>query len=88
MNWIDAHQLLLGGLFVALTGAAILLDLVLVLVLRVKSISLRTWLATEAHPTLLVAGTLATVGVCALVSGSPVLLFFAAFLGGHLFAHW
>jgi len=87
-SWTRSHQYLLGAVFVTATAAAIVLDLVLVLVLNVDSISWRTWEAAEAHPTLSVAGVFATVLVCWLVRGRWGLVMFAGFLGGHLFSHW
>jgi energy-converting hydrogenase Eha subunit A len=81
-------QVLVGAIFVVAVCAAIVVDLLLVFVLRTKSISLRTWIATKSHPTLIIAGCLATLVACWLLRGSWPLASFAGFLGGHLFAHW
>lgn len=74
-------------IFTWVMGGAILLDLFLVLVLRVKSISMATWIAAQAHPTLITAGTLGTVFICwILVNGDhPIHACFMAGMGGHLF---
>lgn len=74
--------------FLALVGVGVGFDLYLVLIRKTKSISLATWIATKAHPTLIAAGILATVGVCFLVQDYWGLVAFAGILGGHLFIHW
>lgn len=87
-NYCKSRQKLWGRLFLALFGLGVLIDLYLVLVAHTDSISWRIWEACLAHPTLMVAGTLATIGVCRLVSHRWGLVFLAGFLGGHLFTHW
>lgn len=86
-HWTHTHQTLLGVVFVVAMSAAILLDLWLVLVRKTKSISWRIWEACSAHPTLMVAGTIATFATCWLVRDTWPLVAFAAYTGGHLFAH-
>ena len=73
--------------FVWVMGAAIALDLFLVLVLKVKSISMATWIAAQAHPTLITAGTLVTVFICVVLvkENAPGYACFMAAMGGHLF---
>lgn len=87
-KYCQSRQKLWGRIFLSLFGLGVLIDLYLVLVLHIQSISWRIWEACLAHPTLTVAGTLATVGVCRLVSHRWGLVFLAGFLGGHLFTHW
>lgn len=87
-DWTQRNTIALGVAFVVLMGLAIAADLAVVLGLSEPSISWRTWQAERKHPTLITAGTLATILVCYLVRGSWPLVFFAAFMGGHLFAHW
>jgi hypothetical protein len=87
-NWVLRHQAQLQAAYLVLMAIGIIADLVLVLVLRVESISSRVWDATAAHPTLIAAGVLATVLVCWLVHSSWRMVFFAGLLGGHLFIHW
>jgi len=72
--------------FVGLFALAVAADLWLVFTGR-KSISLRTWLATEAHPTLIAAGMLASVGVAWLLRDSATALFVWGILSGHLLVH-
>jgi hypothetical protein len=86
-NWTRDHQTLLGRIFDGCVALGIAVDLVLVLALRVTSISQRIWIATEAHSTLMPAGALTTVFVCWLVRGSWRRVFFGGVLGGHLFTH-
>ena len=86
--WTRARQPLLGRIFLAIAALVIALDLALVLALGADSISLRTWIATKAHPTLIAAGVLATVGASWLVRGDWRLVMFAGLAGGHLFIHW
>ncbi len=78
----------LAALFIASMSAAIALDLYLVLWLKVRSISWRTWQATKKHPTLIIAGCLATLLVCLGLHDSFWLACLAAWVGGHLFGHW
>lgn len=87
-RWTREHAFFLNALFWSLSAVGVALDLVMVLVLGVDSISWRTWEATAAHPTLIGAGVLATVGVCWLVRTFWPSVLFAGMLGGHLFTHW
>lgn len=75
-------------LFVWAFAVAIVTDLILVLVLKVKSISLATWIATEAHPTLIFAGAIGGCYVCFLVRDHWREVAFAGMMTGHLFAHY
>jgi hypothetical protein len=86
-SWTARHQVLLCGIFIGCCAAGIAVDLFLVLVLHVKSISLSTWIAENAHPTLIGAGVLAGVGICYLVRSEWRLVMFAGILTGHLFLH-
>jgi hypothetical protein len=88
MSWTKDNQQSLGVLFIVCVCLGIIVDLVLVLVLGDESISYRTWIAQQEHPTLITAGAFATIGVCYLVRTEWRLVLVAAFLGGHLFAHW
>lgn len=76
------------GLFWSLFLTGAFLDVMLVLYWKVSSISWDTWQACDAHPTIQVAGTIATLIVCYLVRMSWPTVAMAAFLGGHLFSHW
>lgn len=76
------------GLFWSLFGVGVFADLILVLYYKVSSISWDTWQACNAHPTIQVAGTIATLIVCYLVRVSWPTVAMAAFLGGHLFTHF
>jgi hypothetical protein len=87
-KWTRGNRFWLGLVFEFIMGSAIVTDLIMVLVLKVTSISMATWIATQAHPTLIAAGVLATVGVCYLVRESWGLVMFAGLMGGHLFIHW
>lgn len=75
-------------LFWVLFGVGVVTDLLFVLYLKIDSISWDTWQACNAHPTIQVAGTIATLIVCYLVRVSWPTVAMAAFLGGHLFSHW
>lgn len=83
-----ALHVLLATAFLGLTGLAVAFDLYLVLVRKTKSISLRTWIATKAHPTLIAAGILLSVVIAFLVQDYPALVYFTGLLAGHLFVHW
>lgn len=87
-RWTAVNRFWIGLAFIVVMGLAIATDLVLVLVLKTTSISMATWIGTEAHPTLISGGILATVGVCYLVRESWGLVMFAGIMGGHLFAHF
>jgi hypothetical protein len=76
-----------GEAFVIIMAIAIIVDLLLV-GLGLSSISWRTWMATQHHPTLIAAGTLATVGICYLIRYSWKYVMFMGIMGGHLFVHW
>ena len=87
-SWTGRHQVLLGGLFIGLNGLGVLVDFVMVVFFGLTSISWQTWTEESLHPTLSVAGVLATISICWLVRTEWSLVFFGAFIGGHLFAHW
>lgn len=87
-EWTARRGKQLGFLFVLLMGAAIACDMVMVEGLGTDSISWRTWVATQDHPTLIAAGILFTLLVCWLVRTSWVLVMFMGIMGGHLFVHW
>jgi hypothetical protein len=56
MDWLKRNKCLLARIFVICLAVGIALDLFLVEILGVKSISLRTWIAEKAHqPSWLVA---------------------------------
>ena len=55
--------------------------MLLVVWFKVSSISLRTWVATELHPTLIDGGIVATLIVCYLLRQSWPDVAFIAFLG-------
>jgi hypothetical protein len=88
MNWVKNHQALLAGVFVGCTALGVLADLYLVLWLHVATISWRTWVAEQEHPTIAAAGVLTTVAVGWLVRRYWGLVLFAGLLGGHLFCHF
>ena len=67
--------------FRAVVFSAILFDVLLVEWFKVSSISLRTWVATELHPTLIDGGIVATLIVCYLLRQSWPDVAFMAFLG-------
>jgi hypothetical protein len=73
-------------IFMYVMGALIVLDLFLVLILKVKSISMATWIAAQNHPTLIMAGTLGTVGLCYLLQDNVIEACFMAAMGAHLFS--
>lgn len=87
-NYCKSRQKLWGNLFLVLLSIGIVVDVLIVVGLGWESISGHVWDACLAHPTLMVGGTLATIGVCRLVSHRWGLVFLAGFLGGHLFTHW
>jgi len=68
-------------------GSAIALDVYMVLVLGIESISSRIWRACEQHDTLIAAGMLATVGIAFLVRRYRWMVLFTGIMGGHLFTH-
>jgi hypothetical protein len=55
-EWSKRHSVAIGTTFIAAMAAAIAVDLFMVEVLGVASISWRTWVAEELHPTLITAG--------------------------------
>lgn len=77
-----------AALYVAGVSVAVVADLFLVLVLKVKSISMATWIATQAHPTLIAFGVLVSVGIAYLLWDYRWLLCVNFLLCGHLFIHW
>ncbi|HLW67839.1 MAG TPA: hypothetical protein VKS79_21150 [Gemmataceae bacterium] len=87
-KWIREHQDLIGCVLLALFGVGIAADLFLVLVLHAKSISMATWLATKAHPTIQVAIVLAGYGIAALIRKRWYLAATAVGLACHLGTHW
>lgn len=80
LHWI-------GVAYVGVMALCIVADLYLVLVAHVDSISWRTWVDQELHPTLTGAGALAGVGVCYLVRRNWRLVMFNGIMTGHLFFH-
>lgn len=76
-----------GVVYVGIMALLILTDLYLVLIAKVDSISWRTWVAEDAHPTLIGAGVLAGIGVCYLVRRNWRLVMFNGLMTGHLFFH-
>jgi hypothetical protein len=72
--------------FAVLFALAIALDLTLEFTGR-ESISATVWDATAAHPTLVAAGMLLTVGVGALLRKSWPAVLVWGILCGHLFVH-
>lgn len=75
-----------GVAFLVAYALAIALDLLLVFTGH-TSISLGTWIATEAHPTLIAAGILATCEIAYLVRDDWRMVLFQGLMGGHLFVH-
>ena len=75
-------------IFILLLVLGIVADLVMVLWMKVESISWRTWVATKYHPTIMTGGGLLTIFVCWCVRRKWPLVAIGAYLGGHLFAHW
>jgi hypothetical protein len=78
-TWIKA--------FVYIMGVAIGLDLILVGTGH-TSISMATWIATNAHPTLIAAGILGSCWVAMKIKDDWKALFFWGIMTGHLFVHW
>ena len=87
-QWTYDHSFNLGLWFVLIMSSAIAADMTMVEILNTDSISWRTWVATQAHPTLIAAGVLFTLLVGYLVRTSWVLVLFMGIMGGHLFVHW
>jgi hypothetical protein len=51
------------------------------------SISVRAWIATSQHPTLIAAGVFLTLGTAYLVREAWGLVAFVCYVGGHVFSH-
>lgn len=81
--WIADHPF--GVLFLFIFCGLAVYDLYLKYK-KNTSISEDTWLACSTHPTLIMAGTLATIGVGWLVRDLWGLVLLAGLLGGHLFS--
>lgn len=76
-----------GCIWCTFMALAIAMDLWLVFNNH-ESISSRTWKACEDHPTIIAAGTLASVGVALLIRKYPWMVFFTGVMCGHLFIHY
>lgn len=87
-RWTEEYGFQLGLIFCLIMGFAISCDMTMVMILKTDSISWRSWVTTQEHPTLIAAGMLFTVGVCWLIRTSWVLVMFMGIMGGHLFVHW
>ena len=87
-EWTKSHQFFLTSLFLVCLAIGILIDLILVLVLHVQSISLTTWIAEYQHPTLIAFGVIVTIFVAWLVRSNWRMVLMAGLLGGHLFIHY
>lgn len=87
-NWTAKNQVLLLWMFGIGSAIGIGADLVMVLILKMQSISLDCWDATTEHPTLIAAGVLAGVAIAYLTRSSKISVGWAMLLTGHLFTHW
>jgi hypothetical protein len=87
LDFTQADQTYFVGAFIIFVAFGILLDFFLVLVLKVKSISARAWIATKLHPTIIAFAMLLTVLVCYLVRSEWPLVMLTGLIVGHTCLH-
>jgi hypothetical protein len=87
LDWVLRNKARLANAAILVHLIAIVVDLILV-GCGLTSISMRTWIATRHHPTLIIAGVLLTAFICYFASDEWVPCSLMAFMGGRLYAHW